>query len=77
MARSDLIEVMSIVEPVVKSVEGKQCVADSISAKVSLAGTDVQNTAGYAGGMFHSLGVDEQGIQGNRHFRDTDNLYHL
>jgi aspartate kinase len=46
---------MSIVEPVVKSVGGKQCVTDSTLAKVSIVGTGMQNTPGYAARMFRAL----------------------
>jgi len=60
VARNDLIKAMSIVEPVVKSVEGKQCVTDSTLAKVSIVGTGMQNTPGYAARMFRTL--HEQGI---------------
>jgi len=60
IARNDLLKAMSIVEPVVKSVGGKQCVTDSSLAKVSIVGTGMQNTPGYAARMFRSL--HEQGI---------------
>lgn len=60
VARSDLLKAMSIVEPVVKSVGGKQCVADSTLAKVSIIGTGMQNAPGYAARMFRTL--HEQGI---------------
>jgi len=52
VARSDLLKAMSIVEPVVKSVGGKQCVTDSTLAEVSIVGTGMQNTPGYAARMF-------------------------
>jgi aspartate kinase len=55
VARSDLLKAMSIVEPVVKSVGGKQCVTDSTLAKVSIVGTGMQNTPGYASRMFRAL----------------------
>jgi aspartate kinase len=55
VARSDLIKAMSIVEPVAKSVGGKQCVTDSTLAKVSIIGTGMQNTPGYAARMFRTL----------------------
>jgi aspartate kinase len=58
--RSDLIKAMSIVEPVVKSVGGKKCVTDSTLAKVSVVGTGMQNTPGYAARMFRIL--HERGI---------------
>jgi aspartate kinase len=60
VARNDLIKAMSIVEPVVKSVGGKQFVTDSTLAKVSIVGTGMQNTPGYAARMFRVL--HEQGI---------------
>jgi aspartate kinase len=55
VARTDLLKAMSIVEPVAKSVGGKQCVADSRLAKVSIVGTGMQNTPGYAARMFRAL----------------------
>jgi aspartate kinase len=55
VARNDLLKAMSIVEPVVKSVGGKQCVTDSTLAKVSIVGTGMQNTPGYAARMFRAL----------------------
>jgi aspartate kinase len=55
VARSDLLKAMSIVEPVVKSVGGKQCATDSTLAKISIVGTGMQNTPGYAARMFRAL----------------------
>jgi len=55
VARTDLLKAMSIVEPVAKSVGGKQCVTDSALAKVSIVGTGMQNTPGYAARMFRAL----------------------
>jgi len=55
VARDDLIKAMSIVEPVVKSVGAKQCITDSKLAKVSIVGTGMQNTPGYAARMFRAL----------------------
>ncbi|MFP3880217.1 MAG: aspartate kinase [Dehalococcoidia bacterium] len=60
VARSDLLKAMSIVEPVVRNVGGRQCVADSTLAKVSIIGTGMQNTPGYAARMFRTL--HERGI---------------
>jgi len=60
VTRSDRLKAMSIVEPVVKSIGGKQCVTDSTLAKVSVVGTGMQNTPGYAARMFRVL--YEQGI---------------
>ena len=55
VARSDLLKTMSIVEPVAKSVGAKQCVTDAKLAKVSVVGTGMQNTPGYAARMFRAL----------------------
>ena len=55
VARTDLLKAMSIVEPVAKSVGGKQCVSDSTLAKVSIVGTGMLNTPGYAARMFRAL----------------------
>jgi len=55
VARTDLLKAMSIVEPVAKSVGGKQCVTDSTLAKVSIVGTGMQNAPGYAARMFRAL----------------------
>jgi aspartate kinase len=55
VTRTDLLKAMSIVEPVAKSVGGKQCVTDSTLAKVSIVGTGMQNTPGYASRMFRAL----------------------
>lgn len=55
VARGDLLKAMSIVEPVAKSVGAKQCLSDSGLAKVSIVGTGMQNTPGYAARMFRAL----------------------
>lgn len=60
VSRDDLIKAMSIVEPVAKSVGSKRCVTDATLAKVSIIGTGMQNTPGYAARMFRAL--YEQGI---------------
>lgn len=63
VARNDLYKAMSIVEPVAKSVRGKQCVADSTLAKVSIIGSGMQNTPGYAARMFRTLSEQDINIQ--------------
>lgn len=55
VARTDLAKAMSLTEPLVKSIGAKQCVADSTLAKVSIVGTGMQNTPGYAARMFRTL----------------------
>jgi len=63
VARNDLNTAIPIVEPVVKSVGGKQCVTDSTLAKVSIIGSGMQNTPGYAARMFHALWAQGINIQ--------------
>ncbi len=63
VARNDLYKAMPIVEPLAKSVKGKQCVADSTSAKVSIIGSGMQNTPGYAARMFRALSEQDINIQ--------------
>jgi len=55
VSRTDSRKAMSIVEPVAKSVGGKQCVTDSTLAKISIVGTGMQNAPGYAARMFRAL----------------------
>jgi len=55
VARSDLLKALSIVEPVAKSIGGKDCIADSTLAKISIVGTGMLNTPGYAAKMFRAL----------------------
>jgi aspartate kinase len=60
VARGDLDKAMSMVRQVAKSIGAKECVSDSTLAKVSIIGTGMQNTPGYAANMFRAL--YEQGI---------------
>jgi aspartate kinase len=60
VARGDLDEAMSLVQPIAKSIGAKKCVSDSTLAKVSVVGTGMVNTPGYAANMFRAL--HEQGI---------------
>ncbi len=55
VTRSDLVKAMSIVEPVAKSIGAKDCVSDSKLAKVSIVGTGMRNSPGYAAEMFEAL----------------------
>ena len=55
VAKSDLDEAIRVVEPVVKSIGARGCVADAKLGKVSIIGIGMQNTPGYAARMFRSL----------------------
>jgi len=60
VARGDLDKAMSLIKPIAKSIGAKDCVSDSTLAKISIVGTGMQNTPGYASGMFRAL--SEQNI---------------
>jgi len=60
VSRNDLVKAMSIVEPVAKSVGAKNILTDRTLGKVSIIGSGMQNTPGYAARMFRVL--SEQGI---------------
>lgn len=60
VAKNDMKKAMDIVEPVAQSLKAKQVTADASMAKVSVVGTGMQNTPGYAARMFRVL--SEKGI---------------
>ena len=55
VAQTDLTKAMTIVEPVAKSLGARRCATDSKLAKVSIVGTGMQNTPGYAARMFRTF----------------------
>jgi len=55
VAKNDVDRAMKVVEPVAKSIGAKGCVADSKLGKVSIVGTGMLNTPGYAARMFRAL----------------------
>lgn len=63
VARGDLSKAMSLVEPVAKAIGAKECVSDATLAKVSIIGTGMQNTPGYAARMFQTLYQEGINIQ--------------
>ena len=60
VACGDLEKALNIIKPVVKSIGARDCVSDATLGKVSIVGTGMQNTPGYAAQMFKTL--SEQGI---------------
>ncbi len=60
VAKSQLIKAMEVVEPIAKSIGARECISDSRLGKVSIIGTGMQNTPGYAARMFGAL--SEKGI---------------
>ncbi|MFC1962462.1 aspartate kinase [Chloroflexota bacterium] len=55
VARSELSKAMRLLEPVTKLIGAQRCVGDPSLAKVSIVGTGMQNTPGYAARMFKTL----------------------
>lgn len=63
VTKSDLARAMRVVEPIAKSIEAKECASDSRLGKVSIIGTGMQNTPGYAARMFEVLSEQDINIQ--------------
>ena len=55
VTRNDLNKAMKVVEPIAKSIGAKGCVSDAKLGKVSIVGTGMQHTPGYAARMFKAL----------------------
>jgi aspartate kinase len=60
VAKAQLKKAMEVVEPLAEAIGARQCVSDSRLGKVSIIGTGMQHTPGYAARMFGTL--SEQGI---------------
>ncbi len=60
VAKAQLKKAMEVVEPLAESIGARQCVSDSRLGKVSIIGTGMQHTPGYAARMFGTL--SERGI---------------
>ena len=60
VARSQLRKAMEVITTIADSIGARQCVSDPGLGKVSIIGTGMQNTPGYAARMFRTL--SEQGI---------------
>jgi aspartate kinase len=60
VARSELARAMKVVKPIAKAIKARECVSDAKLGKISIIGTGMQNTPGYAARMFQTL--SEQGI---------------
>jgi aspartate kinase len=60
VARNDLAEAMEIVKPIAESVGARECTSDTRQGKVSIIGSGMLNTPGYAARMFKAL--SEKGI---------------
>jgi len=63
VAKSQLAGAMEVVEPIANSIGARECVSDSKLGKVSIIGTGMQNTPGYAARMFGALSEKNINIQ--------------
>jgi aspartate kinase len=55
VAKSQLAGAMNVVQPIAKSIGARQCIGDPKWGKVSIIGSGMQNTPGYAARMFDTL----------------------
>ncbi len=55
VAQSQLDKAMEVVEPIARSIGARECVSDARLGKVSIIGTGMQGTPGYAARMFSTL----------------------
>jgi aspartate kinase len=63
VAKTQLKRAIEVVEPLAESIGAKQCVSDSRLGKVSVIGTGMQHTPGYAARMFATLSEQGMNIQ--------------
>jgi len=63
VAKSQLNKAMEVVEPIAGSIGARECVSDSRLGKVSIIGTGMQNTPGFAARMFGALSENNINIQ--------------
>jgi len=55
VAKSQLQDAMEVVEPIARSIGARECISDAKLGQVSIVGTGMQNTPGYAARMFSTL----------------------
>ncbi len=63
VAEGDLDKAMAVVGPIAKEIGAKECASDAKVGKVSVIGTGMQNTPGYAARMFGALSQQDINIQ--------------
>ncbi|MAH21320.1 MAG: aspartate kinase [Thaumarchaeota archaeon] len=60
VAKGDLTRAMRVIKPVAESIGARECASDAKLGKISIIGTGMQNSPGYAARMFSAL--SERGI---------------
>jgi aspartate kinase len=63
VAKSDLKKAMDVIMPIATRIKAKEVVSDSKLGKISVVGTGMQNTPGYAAKMFSCLSKESINIQ--------------
>ncbi|HEY55047.1 MAG TPA: aspartate kinase, partial [Dehalococcoidia bacterium] len=63
VARSQLDKAMTVVKPIAKSIGARECLSAAGLGKVSIIGTGMQNTPGFAARMFSALSEQKINIQ--------------
>ena len=63
VAKGDLAKAMKVIEPIARAIGARECSSDSKLGKVSVIGTGMQNSPGYAARMFSTLSKQEINIQ--------------
>ncbi len=63
ITKNDVTKAMKIIKPVAKKINARECLSDSKLGKVSIIGTGMQNTPGYAAKMFQTLSTQSINIQ--------------
>ncbi len=63
VTRGDLARAMRVIEPIAREIKARECVGDSSLGKVSIIGTGMQNSPGYAARMFATLSEHKINIQ--------------
>jgi aspartate kinase len=62
ITKNDLVKAMEIVKGIAREIGAKECASDSKLGKVSIIGTGMQNTPGYAAKMFDTLSAQQINI---------------
>jgi aspartate kinase len=63
VTRGDLKKALPVIKPIAESIKAKEVITDSKLGKVSIVGTGMQNTPGYASRMFSALSRADINIQ--------------
>ena len=63
VVKNELRKAMKVVRPIAGEIGARQCLSDSAVSKISIVGTGIQNTPGYAARMFEALSNEGINIQ--------------